>query len=155
MKTLEKQQQVNLDVLVNGMNEFLADLQVFYQNLRGFHWNIKGAQFFVLHEKFEEYYTEVAELVDEVAERILSIGGEPVHAYSDYLRLASLPELRNVQDGRKAVGHVHEQYQTLLWKMRKLQAVAADSKDEGTQALFSEMIGETEKKLWMLTAFLS
>jgi starvation-inducible DNA-binding protein len=154
MKTLEKQ-QVQQDVLVTGMNEFLADLQIFYQNLRGFHWNIKGAQFFVLHEKFESWYNEVATQVDEVAERILAIDGEPVHAFSDYLAIASLAEVKNVNDGRKAVGYIREQYQALLGKMKKLQAMAADRNDEGTDTLFSDMIGETEKKLWMLKAFLS
>lgn len=154
MKTLEKQ-QVNQDVLVAGMNEFLSDLQIFYQNLRGFHWNIKGIQFFVLHEKFESYYNEVADLVDEVAERILAIGGEPVHAFSDYLSMATLTEVKDVSDGRKAVGHVKEQYEVLLGKMKKLQAMASERDDEGTDTLFSDMIGETEKKLWMLKAFLS
>jgi len=154
MKTLEKH-QLDQDVLVKGLNEFLADLQVFYQNLRGFHWNIKGAQFFLLHEKFESYYNEAADLVDEVAERILTIGGEPVHAFSDYLSIATLPEIKNVHDGRKAVGHIKEQYEALLVKMKKLQAMAADRNDEGTDTMFSDMIGETEKKLWMLNAFLS
>jgi starvation-inducible DNA-binding protein len=155
MKTIEKQQPSTQDVLINGLNDFLADLQVFYQNLRGFHWNIKGAQFFTLHEKFESYYNETAETVDEVAERILTIGGEPVHAFSDYLAMASLPEIKNVYDGRKAVGHIKDQYEALLAKMKKLQAMAADRNDEGTDTMFSDLIGSTEKKLWMLKAFLS
>jgi starvation-inducible DNA-binding protein len=154
MKTSEKQQVKN-DVLVNGMNEFLADLQIFYQNLRGFHWNVKGTLFFVLHAKFEEYYNESAEWVDEVAERILTLGGEPLHAFSDYLKVASLPEVKNVGDGKKTVEYVVEQSETLLTKMQKLQIEAAEQNDEGTNAMLSEMIGETEKRLWMLKTFLS
>jgi starvation-inducible DNA-binding protein len=154
MKTSEKQQVKN-DVLVNGMNEFLADLQIFYQNLRGFHWNVKGTLFFVLHAKFEEYYNESAEWVDEVAERILTLGGEPLHAFSDYLKVASLPEIKNVGDGKKTVEYVVEQSETLLTKMQKLQIEAAEQNDEGTNAMLSEMIGETEKRLWMLKTFLS
>ncbi|MCW0482399.1 Dps family protein [Gaoshiqia sediminis] len=154
MKTVEKSNMKN-EVLVNGLNEFLADIQVFYQNLRGFHWNVKGSLFFVLHAKFEEYYNETSELADEVAERILMIGGEPLHAFSDYLKVASLPEVKNVSDGRKAVGVVIEQSAILLEKMHKLQSLAADHNDEATNALFSDMIGETEKRLWMLRTFLS
>lgn len=154
MKTVEKTNRKN-EVLVNGLNEFLADIQVFYQNLRGFHWNVKGSLFFVLHTKFEEYYNETSELADEVAERILMIGGEPLHAFSDYLQVASLPEVKNVSDGRKAVEIVIEQSDILLGKMHKLQSLAADHNDEATNALFSDMIGETEKRLWMLRTFLS
>ncbi|MDX5320480.1 MAG: DNA starvation/stationary phase protection protein, partial [Bacteroidota bacterium] len=28
--------------LSEGLNELLANYQVFYMNVRGFHWNIKG-----------------------------------------------------------------------------------------------------------------
>ena len=154
METLEKK-QVKKDVLIKSLNEFLADMQIFYQNLRGFHWNIKGSQFFVLHEKFEEYYTNAADQVDEIAERILAIGGEPLHSFTDYLAVATLTEVKNVSDGRKAVGHIIEQSSALLEKMKKIQQEAADQNDEGTDSMFSDMIGETEKKLWMLHSFLS
>ena len=46
--------------VVIGLNQLLADYQIFYQNLRGFHWNIKGHGFFVLHDKFEDIYDDVA-----------------------------------------------------------------------------------------------
>lgn len=154
MKTLEKSNLKN-DVLVDGLNGFLADLQIFYQNLRGLHWNVKGSMFFVLHAKFEEYYNETSELIDEVAERILMIGGEPVHAFSDYLKVAGLPEVKQVSDGRKAVGVVIAQSEQLLARMKSLQAVAANQNDEATNALFSDAISETEKRLWMLRTFLS
>jgi hypothetical protein len=39
--------------LVEGLNQLLANYQVFYMNVRGFHWNIKGEKFFELHAKFE------------------------------------------------------------------------------------------------------
>ena len=31
--------------LTKGLNDLLADLQIFYQNVRGFHWNIRGKRF--------------------------------------------------------------------------------------------------------------
>ena len=55
MKAFEKKE------LENDLNDFLSNLQIFYQNLRGLHWNIKGNQFFVLHAKFESYYDQTAE----------------------------------------------------------------------------------------------
>lgn len=46
--------------VISGLEQLLADYQVFYTNLRGFHWNIKGHGFFVLHSKFEEMYDNAA-----------------------------------------------------------------------------------------------
>ena len=84
--------KTNNSKLVERLNRLLADYQIFYQNLRGLHWNVKGPQFFMLHEKYEELYNEAAETVDEVAERILMIGGQPLHTFTDYLKTAELKE---------------------------------------------------------------
>ena len=154
MKTLEKTQVTN-EVLVQGMNEFLSDLQIFYQNLRGFHWNVKGSLFFVLHAKFEEFYNETSETVDEVAERILMVGGAPIHAFSDYINVSEVQEVTDVHGGKEAVAVVVEQSEFLLSKMNRLMRAAADSNDEGTTAMFSNMISETEKRIWMLKTFQS
>ena len=70
MKTLEKAQTKNAE-LISGLNNLLADLQVFYQNLRGLHWNVKGNMFFLLHEKFEEYYNSYP-LIKEKADVLFS-----------------------------------------------------------------------------------
>lgn len=154
METSVKTTQVN-ETLVNELNQFLADLQIHYQNLRAFHWNVKGSMFFVLHGKFEEYYTNIAEVVDDVAERILMIGGQPLHTFSDYLSNATLEEISGETDGLTMVKHVVSQLDSLLAKMVKIRADAADRGDEGTNDLFSGLIGETEKKLWMLRTFLA
>ena len=154
MKTLETKQATN-DVLVDGMNGFLANLQIFYQNLRGFHWNVQGTLFFVLHAKFEEYYNATAETVDEVAERILMIGGQPTHAFSQYIQMANIPEVTDVHDGKEAVKVVLEQSNVLLSKMKQLLEKANERDDETTATLFSDMIGTTEKRIWMLKTFLN
>ncbi|WP_372775570.1 Dps family protein [Mangrovibacterium sp.] len=154
MKTEVKINPAN-EVVVNELNQFVSNLQVHYQNLRAFHWNVKGSLFFVLHAKFEEYYTEMAEVIDEVAERILMVGGEPLHSFSDYLANASLDEITHVSDGIEAVNYTVAQTEVLLEQMNQIQANAADRGDEATNALFSELISNTEKKLWMLRAFRS
>ena len=57
--------------VVKGLNQLLADFQVYYTNLRGYHWHVRGPQFFTLHEQFEKMYDGAAEHIDEIAERIL------------------------------------------------------------------------------------
>ena len=37
-----------------GLQQLLADFQVYYTNLRGYHWHVRGPQFFTLHAQFEK-----------------------------------------------------------------------------------------------------
>ena len=154
METLEKRQVKN-EELVMGLNNFLADLHVHYQNLRGLHWNVKGKMFFLLHEKYEEYYNQTSDIIDEVAERILMIGGQPVHSFSEYLSSSVLPEVKNVSDGPESVKLVIDHSELLLEKAQNLLELSSDTNDEGTNAMLSEFIGESEKRIWMLKALLS
>ncbi|GHA98418.1 Dps family protein [Modicisalibacter luteus] len=146
--------QGNASQLADKLNTLLANYQIFYMNVRGYHWNVKGHQFFELHTKFEEYYTDLLSKVDEVAERILTLGYQPVHAYSDYVKLSSIEEDKNVHDGEACVRGIVKGYQTLIELQRELLSVASDADDEGTASLASDYIREQEKTVWMLNAYL-
>ncbi|QFU03082.1 DNA protection during starvation protein [Halomonas sp. THAF5a] len=140
--------------LAEKLNELLANYQIFYMNVRGYHWNVKGPQFFQLHEKFEEFYTDLLVKVDEVAERILTLGHTPVHAYSDYVKIARIQEDKDVHDGEACVRGVLQGYQTLIELQRELLSLASDADDEGTAAQAGDYIREQEKTVWMLDAYL-
>ncbi len=140
--------------LAEKLNELLANYQIFYMNVRGYHWNVKGPQFFELHGKFEELYTDLLAKVDEVAERILTLGHQPVHAYSDYVEISRIAEDKNVSDGESCVRGVLAGYRVLLERQRELLALASDADDEGTAAQIGDYIREQEKTVWMLGAYL-
>ena len=40
-----------MEKIVNKLNEFLADLNIFYRKLQNFHWNIQGKEFFACNTK--------------------------------------------------------------------------------------------------------
>jgi len=141
--------------LAEKLNELLANYQIFYMNVRGYHWNVKGPQFFQLHEKFEELYTDLLTKVDEVAERILTLGHQPVHAYSDYVEISRIREDKNVSDGKACVEGVLAGYQVLIELQRELLSLAADADDEGTAAQAGDYIREQEKTVWMLASYLA
>lgn len=140
--------------LTNNLNVLLANYQVFYMNTRGYHWNIKGEKFFELHLKFEELYNDLLLKVDEIAERILTLGGQPVHAYSEYLEIAKLKEKKNITDGKIAVKNILKSFKTMLLLQRNILQLAEEADDEGTNALMSDYIREQEKLVWMYSAFL-
>ncbi len=136
------------------LNELLADYQLFYQNLRGLHWNIKGREFFELHLKFEEYYDNAVIKVDEIAERILTLEGEPLHTFTDYLKISEIKEEKGITNGIEGVNIIINNFSVLILKEREIISLAAEADDEGTVSLMSDYISETEKTLWMLNSYI-
>jgi len=148
---IDKEKAIKLSKM---LNQLLADYQLFYQNLRGLHWNIKGKEFFELHIKFEEYYDDAVVKVDEIAERILTLDGEPLHTFSDYLKTTTIKEVNSITNGRKGVELVVTNFATLILQEREILNYAGNANDEGTVSLMSDYISETEKTLWMLNSYL-
>ena len=141
--------------LADNLNNLLADYMMFYQNTRGLHWNIKGEKFFELHLKFEELYTNLLLKVDEVAERILTLGGIPLHTFTDYKNTAKIKSIKDVSDGKKGVKTILDAFGILIVRQRELLNLSADAGDEGTNALMSDYIREQEKLVWMYSSFLT
>ncbi len=139
---------------VEKLNALLSSYHVFYVNVRGYHWNVKGEHFFSLHTKFEELYTELQTQIDEIAERILTLGGTPLHAYSDFSQLTSVAEHKNVFDGRDCVQGVVQGLENLINEQKALIEVAETAGDQNTADLVSGYTQGQEKHIWMYKAFL-
>ncbi len=157
---MEHTNQIGLDgaksqQLANLLNDLLSNYSVFYQNARGYHWNIQGEKFFELHLKFEELYNDLFLKIDEVAERILTLGHRPEYRFSSYLSEAAIPESKEVSDGKTAIEEILTAFKTLLTKQREILRLAAETEDEGTNALMSDYIRAQEKLVWMYSAYLS
>lgn len=152
MKTLNENTQ-NI-IVSEKLNQLLADYQIYYQNLRTLHWYAKGRTFFALHSKFEEYYNETAEIVDELAERILMLGEKPVYSFSQFLSISKLKETEPISEGTAAVNVVLSNSEYLLNSVKEAIQTAENADDDGTVALLGELIGSTEKRIWMLKSFL-
>lgn len=154
MKNLIGIDKEKAEKLSSKLNVLLADYQLFYQNLRGMHWNIKGREFFELHLKFEEFYDDAVIKVDEIAERILTLEGEPLHTFTDYLKISDIQEEKSITNGIKGVEIIIGNFSTLILKEREILSLAGEAEDEGTMSLMSDYISQTEKTLWMLSSYL-
>ena len=149
---LNKQETENLIV---SLNDLLANFQIYYQSLRGLHWNIKGKSFFELHVKFEEFYTDSQEKIDLIAERILTLGGNPLHTFTDYVNLAKVPVGKSITNDVESVQLVVESLSELLKIERAILNESDEANDEGTNSMMSDFIAEQEKTIWMLNAWLN
>ena len=148
---LDKEKTIQL---TNDLNVLLANFQVYYQNLRGLHWNIKGKNFFELHVKFEELYTDSQEKVDMIAERILTLHGQPLHTFQDYINTSSISIAKNITKDVEAVKVIVTSLSALIKIEREILNLSDEADDEGTNSMMSDFISEQEKTLWMMNAWL-
>lgn len=147
-------EKTEMSQVIDKLNGLLSSYHMFYINVRGYHWNVKGQHFFTLHPKFEELYTALQIQIDEIAERILTLGGTPLHAYSDFAQHTSISEDKNVKDGTACVNGVVAGLQELIEEQRQVSALAVESDDQGSADLVDAYVQEQEKLVWMYTAFL-
>jgi len=140
-----------MENILNNLNTFLSDLNVFYRKLQNYHWNIKGKDFFVIHSKLEEYYNEINEEIDEVAEHILTLGGQPLGTLKDYLNTTKIVEAENKKvDNTVVFNEVIKDFSTLLQDTAEIKKIADENQEYKTSALMDNFIESYSKKLWML-----
>ena len=146
--------KANESEMINLLNGFLSDNQIYYQNIRGLHWNIVGQQFLNLHVKLEELYTASALDVDEIAERIRMLGATPLHTFEDYISVAKLQVAKDISDETEAIKTALANIEFLVKEAKAIFKKADEVTDIGTTDLLSRYILEAEKNIWMLKASL-
>lgn len=137
--------------LEQSLNEFLADLNVFYRKLQNYHWNAQGKDFFRTHEKLEELYNEINESIDEIAEHILIIGGQPLGTLKDYLAISTIQEAENKKvKSDEIYRNLIIDFEKLLKKSTEIKEESDKENDYATSALIDDYILNYGKYLWML-----
>ena len=133
------------------LNEFLADLNVFYRKLQNYHWNVEGKDFFVIHAKLEEYYDEINTQIDEIAEHILILGGQPLGTMKDYLEITNIVEAEDKKIKSEAIFHnLVNDFSMLLKKVTEIKEEADNNNQYTTSSLIDEYMESYSKKIWML-----
>ena len=140
-----------MENILNSLNTFLSDLNVFYRKLQNYHWNIKGKDFFVIHSKLEEYYNEINSEIDEVAEHILTLGGQPLGTLKDYMNETKITEAENKKvDSNLVFSEITKDFSTLLQDVVEIKTKADENEEYKTSALMDSFVESYSKKLWML-----
>ena len=134
--------------LVVQVNNYLANIGVSYIKLHNLHWNVVGMQFKAVHEYLES-------ILDEVAE-ILKMNDEmPLASMKDYVKVATIQELDNVDiDVKSAMQIVIDDMKAL-----KVQALAiraqADEEDQFDVANHMEDdVEKYNKIIWFVQSML-
>ena len=139
-----------MDVNQN-LNEFLADLNLFYRKLQNYHWNVEGADFFEVHAKLEELYNHINGAVDEVAENLLMLGGQPLASLKDFLENADIEEAKMEPLKSKYIyKEVLKDFSFLLESVIEIKKEADANEVYVISALMDDYIKEFNKSIWMI-----
>lgn len=142
--------------LEQTLNEFLADLNVFYRKLQNYHWNIQGRDFFQTHKKLEELYNEVNESIDEIAEHILILGGQPLGTLKDYLSVSIIQEAENKKvKSDEIYKNLITDFEILLKKANEIKEESDKQNNYATSTLIDDYILSYGKHLWMLKQWMA
>ena len=140
-----------MENILNNLNIFLSDLNVFYRKLQNYHWNIKGKEFFVMHSKLEESYNEINAEIDEIAEHILTLGGQTIGTLKDYINQTKITEAENKKvDSNLVFNEITKDFSSLLQAVVEIKKEADENNGYKTSALMDTFIESYSKKLWML-----
>ena len=137
-----------------GLSKVLADTYTLYLKTHNYHWNVRGPMFHSLHTMFEEQYTELATAVDEIAERIRALGELAPGSYSEFVKLASIPEGNSQNDAKTMIRELVEGQEAVVRTCRDLFPVVDEANDEPTADLLTTRMQTHEKNAWMLRVLL-
>jgi starvation-inducible DNA-binding protein len=136
---------------VENLNQLLADTMTVRDLYKKHHWQVAGPTFYQLHLLFDKHYGEQNELVDAIAERIQVLGGVSVAMAPDVADMTLIPR---PPKGREEVPlqisrllHAHE---IVLKEARSMARLAANSGDDGSNLIASDVIRRNELQAWFV-----
>lgn len=143
---------INIDHL---LNQYVADIAVIFIKLHNIHWNIVGSYFLELHQYTEDLYNHFFKSYDDFAE-ILKIKNKNVYgSMSEYLKVATLQELRTKDlTTKEALNIIKEDFNMLLITLTTMRNIAHVEADIATTLVAEEEIKFLNKHIWFITTLL-
>lgn len=140
--------------LYEAMKTFLADQTVAAMKIHNVHWFMVGEGFFPMHGLMDEYYDQAQERIDEVAERLLMIGDKPLGSLAKILERTNIKELGTDKvSAVEGMKHLLVDFELLASASRELIKLSEEADDAGTADLFTAILRDLDKTVWMLKAY--
>jgi starvation-inducible DNA-binding protein len=142
--------------IAEGLSQLLADTYLLYVKTHGYHWNVTGPLFNTLHLMFEQQYNGLALAVDQIAERIRALGFPAPASYSEFTRLASVPEDSDGDwpNAEEMIRRLVKGQEAVVRTARGVFPAVERAGDEPTADLLTQRMQVHEKTAWMLRSML-
>ncbi len=137
------------------LNHYLANIGVSYIKLHNLHWNVVGKDFKAVHEYLETLYDAFAGVLDSVAELLKMNDYAPVASMKEYLKLASIQELKSDKiKTSEALEVVLSDMKILKAQAESIRSAAAKEDEYIVISAMEDDLKEYNKTIWFLNAML-
>lgn len=140
----------------NQLNQLIADISTLGVIVHQTHWYMRGPEFFKLHPKMDDFLDDLNDQLDEIAERLIAIGGAPYSTTQEFIDHTGLTE--SPGDWHiplpERMAHLVDGYRYLANEFQKAIEITDEEHDLPTQDIINGFKSDTDKKIWMLQAFL-
>ena len=154
---VEIQPNIGLDsdvrrLVVDILNNTLANEAVLSQKTRSAHWNVSGSGFLELHILFDSQYKQLNEISDEIAERSRMLGGIAIGSLQEFIQFSRLEEQTGSVPKIMILLADHEA--AIRFLREDARKCNEEYEDEGTFELLVSVMRLHEKMAWMLRSYL-
>lgn len=136
------------------LSKMLADSYTLYLMTHNFHWNVTGPMFNTLHTMFMGQYTEEWTALDQIAERIRALGHYAPGTYTEYAKLSSISEPKQVPTADEMIRLLVSGNESVAKTARAAFQHASAANDQPSADLLTQRLDIHEKNAWMLRSLL-
>jgi DNA-binding ferritin-like protein len=140
-------------ILVEALENLLADVVTVYFRAHAYHWNVKGQDFAQYHELFEEIYSDIYSSIDPIAENIRKLGHDAPISLSELVGDASIEDADiNTADAKTLAYDLYEANEALVLQLKALFNLADAVNEQGIADFIAGRIDAHQKWCWQLRA---
>lgn len=140
---------------VQLLNQILSDSMILYALYKKHHWLVRGPTFFQLHLLLDKHADEQLKLIDLLGERVQTLGGVAV---GDPRLAAEITTVPRPPDGAEEVpamlSRLLEAHEIIIEKVREAITKTAETRDDGTNDLLSDVLRTNELQVWFVAEHL-
>ncbi|HFC9197387.1 TPA: DNA starvation/stationary phase protection protein [Enterococcus faecium] len=138
------------------LNQLVADLSQMAMVVHQTHWYMRGPGFLTLHPMMDDFMDDLNDQLDVISERLITLDGSPYSTLKEMAENTKIPDEignwdRTISERLATLG---EGYRYLADLYQKGIEVSGEEGDDPTQDIFIGFKTDTEKRIWMIQAYL-
>ena len=142
-------------IIVEALNQSVAETAVTTMLAQNFHWNVTGMAFGPLHDLFQKIYEDHFVAQDDLAERVKALNAHAEGTLAGMLRRSKIKEHDGHATAKEMIETMRAAQEALAATLAGAGALAADHGDTLTEDLCIARGQEHEKFAWFLRSHLA
>lgn len=140
-------------VLIDELNQLLADSFALYLKTKNFHWHVRGPQFRDLHLLFDEQAAEIFALTDLIAERVRKNGAPTLTSIGAIAGRAAIKD-QDASDlsAEAMVKELVADNTTYIAQLRATKVAAGNAGDNATDGVVDDWTDQAQQRVWFLSS---